>query len=284
MLQLLQSNILVTNESLYFAYTKYIILKMDFILLKERWDFMNVSGINCVNAQNIPSAMPSKGTDPVSQSIQKQIADAQKQLQEIASDDRLSAEDKMKRRQEIQQQITSLNQQLRQHEIDLIKEQQEKIAEKADTTQTKENKLAQDSMKTMISADNALKQADVYDRVATQKEGQSNVLKAEIKLDESRGGNPEKKKEELANLEQEAQKVREQQTATLADVIQESEPDNDISISEKDESTDTTQGVHGSSEEQNEMQTGYKHIDIVVDNDTPAAKNEEDESEIDTYI
>ena len=64
---------------------------------------MNVSGIQSGNAQNISSAMPSKGTDPVSQSIQKQIADAQKQLQEISADDRLSVEDKMKKRQEIQQ-------------------------------------------------------------------------------------------------------------------------------------------------------------------------------------
>ena len=94
---------------------------------------MNVSGIQSRNAQNISSAMPSKGTDPVSQSIQKQIADAQKQLQEISADDRLSVEDKMKKRQEIQQQITSLNQQLRQHEIDLRKEKQEKAAEKMDT-------------------------------------------------------------------------------------------------------------------------------------------------------
>ena len=158
---------------------------------------MNVSGIQSGNAQNISSAMPSKGTDPVSQSIQKQIADAQKQLQEISADDRLSVEDKMKKRQEIQQQITSLNQQLRQHEIDLRKEKQETAAEKMDTAQTKESKSAQNSMKTMISADSALKQADVYDKVAIQKEGQSNVLKTEIKLDESRGGNTEKKKEEF---------------------------------------------------------------------------------------
>lgn len=57
-----------------------------------------------------------------------------------------------------------MNQQLRQHEIDLRKEKQEKAVEKMDTTQTKESKLTQDSMKTMISADSALKQADVYEK------------------------------------------------------------------------------------------------------------------------
>ncbi len=245
---------------------------------------MNVSGIQSRNAQNISSAMPSKGTDPVSQSIQKQIADAQKQLQEISADDRLSVEDKMKKRQEIQQQITSLNQQLRQHEIDLRKEKQEKAAEKMDTAQTKESKSAQNSMKTMISADSALKQADVYDKVATQKEGQSNVLKTEIKLDESRGGNAEKKKEELANLQQEAQEVREQQASTLADAIETKESDKDISASETTKASDSIQTDNGKNEQANETQAGYQHIDVVVDNNTPAIKNEEDESEIDTYI
>lgn len=174
-----------------------------------------------------------------------------------------------------------MNQQLRQHEIDLRKEKQKKAAEKMDTTQTKESKLTQDSMKTMISADSALKQADVYEKVATQKEGQSNVLKTEIKLDESRGGNAEKKKEELTKLQQE---VREQQASTLADAIETKESDKDISVSETTKASDSIQTDNGKNEQANETQAGYQHIDVVVDNNTPAVKNEEDESEIDTYI
>ena len=176
-----------------------------------------------------------------------------------------------------------MNQQLRQHEIDLRKEKQETAAEKMDTAQTKESKSAQNSMKTMISVDSALKQADVYDKVATQKEGQSNVLKTEIKLDESRGGNAEKKKEELANLQQEAQEVREQQASTLADAIETKESDKDISASAT-KASDSIQTDNGKNEQANETQAGYQHIDVVVDNNTPAIKNEEDESEIDTYI
>ena len=41
---------------------------------------------------------------------------------------------------------------------------------------------------------------------------------------------------------------------------------------------------NGKNEQANETQAGYQHIDVVVDNNTPAIKNEEDESEIDTYI
>ena len=44
-------------------------------------------------------------------SIQRLIADAQQKLQDLSSIEELSLEDKMKKRQEIQQEITNLNQQ-----------------------------------------------------------------------------------------------------------------------------------------------------------------------------
>ena len=64
--------------------------------------------------------------DSVSKNIQNQIANAQKKLQELSSNEGLSIEDKMKKRQEIQQEINNLNQQLRQHQVEQIKEQQTK--------------------------------------------------------------------------------------------------------------------------------------------------------------
>ena len=51
------------------------------------------------------------GTDSVSKNIQNQIANAQKELQELSSNKEMSIEEKMNRRQEIQQQITDLNNQ-----------------------------------------------------------------------------------------------------------------------------------------------------------------------------
>ena len=65
-------------------------------------------------------------TDSVSRNIRNQIANAQKKLQDLSSDTEMKPEEKMKKRQEIQQEIASLNQQLRQHEIELSKEQQSK--------------------------------------------------------------------------------------------------------------------------------------------------------------
>ena len=77
----------------------------------------------------------------------------------------MSVEQKMKRRQEIQQQISDLNNQLRQHQIEQRKQQQEQKMSK-DEGMNRENQeglaakenlpktgLTQDSMKAMISAD-----------------------------------------------------------------------------------------------------------------------------------
>ena len=59
-----------------------------------------------------------QGNDSVSKNIQNQIANAQQKLQDLSSNEEMSLEDKMKKRQEIQQEINNLNQQLRQHQIE----------------------------------------------------------------------------------------------------------------------------------------------------------------------
>ncbi len=84
--------------------------------------------INGLNGANIPAGgmNMTKATDSVSKNIQSQIANAQKQLLELSANKDMSIEEKMKKRQEIQQQITDLNNQLRQHQIELRKEQQVK--------------------------------------------------------------------------------------------------------------------------------------------------------------
>lgn len=164
--------------------------------------------------------------DSVSKNIQKQIANAQKQLQELSSNEDMTLEEKMKKRQEIQQEITTLNQQLRQHQIEQRKEQQSKGASmndmlggtrKAAKAGDKGSGLSQAGMQAMISADASVKQAKVQGSMAAQMEGKAGVLESEIKMDKSRGGNAEKKEEELADLQAKAQTAATAQISSLAD-------------------------------------------------------------------
>ena len=167
-------------------------------------------------------------TDSVSKNIQDQIANAQKQMQELSADKDMAPEDKMKKRQEIQQQITNLTQQLRQHQIEQRKEQQSKnISAKENnknsqiTDATKQEAgFSSAGMVAMLSADSSIKQAKVQGSVATQMEGKAAVLEIEIKQDGARGGDTSAKEAELAQAEQRAENATNAQLNTLAEANQ----------------------------------------------------------------
>lgn len=187
---------------------------------------MTVNGISGANnGMQAGSSGRITQMDSVSKNIQNQIANAQKKLQELSSNEELSIEDKMKKRQEIQQEINNLNQQLRQHQMEQRKEQQSKksssmddmVAGTKNTSAKKGTGLSQASMQAMISADSSMKQAKVQGSMATQMEGKAGVLESEIKMDKGRGASTEKKEEELADLQAKAQAATAAQVSTLAD-------------------------------------------------------------------
>ncbi len=186
----------------------------------------NVTGMGNRMQTGMGRNMPE---DSVSEGIQKQIENAQKKLSDLSSNEEMSLEDKMKKRQEIQQEITNLNQQLRQHQIEMRKEKQMKGSSREDMTGGKKEGAAkngnrggmsQASMQAMISADVSMKQAQVQGSVATQLEGKAGILESEIKMDKARGANVEKKEQELAKIRQNAQKATASQMTALADANQ----------------------------------------------------------------
>ena len=185
-------------------------------------EMMKINGFNGTNTQTGAMGM-AQANDSVSKNIQNQIANAQQKLQDLSSNEELSLEDKMKKRQEIQQEITNLNQQLRQHQIEQRKEQQSKkssmddmVAGTKNTSAKKGTGLSQAGMQAMISADSSMKQAKVQGSMATQMEGRAGVIASEIKQDAGKG-NTEKKEEELADLQAKAQSATAAQMSSLSD-------------------------------------------------------------------
>ncbi len=182
---------------------------------------MKINGTNGANTQMGQIGM-NQAADSYSRNIQNQIANAQKQMQELSSNENMTLEEKMKKRQEIQQQIADLNTQLRQHQMEQRKEKQQAKAssmeDKLDGTKTtageKNTGLSQTSITAMLSADTSIKQAKVQGSVATRMEDEANVLKAEVKQG---GGNVEAKKEKIVELEQKAENVTVSQMSTLAE-------------------------------------------------------------------
>ena len=190
---------------------------------------MTINGINGANTQTGQMGM-NRATDSYSRNIQNQIANAQKQLQELSSNEGMTSEEKMKRRQEIQQQINDLNVQLRQHQMEQRREKQQQAKDSSmddmpggsgNTASAKAGSkstgLSQASMTAMISAGTSMKQAKAQGSVAAKMEGRAGVLESEIKLDQARGGDTQKKEAELADIEQKAQAATSAQISTLAD-------------------------------------------------------------------
>ena len=189
---------------------------------------MVINGLGGTNAQMSPIGS-AQANDPVAKDLQRQISDAQKQMQELASNKEMSAEDKMKKRQELQQKVSDLNMQLRQHQIDKRKEKQQEKTTSDDVfnpngksnqaqakTGTQNTGLSQSSMEAMISADVSVKQANTQGSVATRMNGRAGVLEVEIKLDSARGNDVGSKQAELADVKQKAEDATAAQLGTLA--------------------------------------------------------------------
>ena len=233
--------------------------------------------INGINGTNQAGGMNmTQTTDSFSKNIQNQIAGAQKQLQDLSANKDMSIEEKMKKRQEIQQQITDLNNQLRQHQMEQRKEKQQ--AKKSDMDDMlggnkrtapkaagQSTGLSQASMRAIVSADSAMAQAQIQGSVATRMEGRAGVLESEIKLDSARGDDVEAKKEELAEVQQKATAAESAQLNTLADANKELEAaakaDQQTEKADKDNKTEKKDAV--SKEKENKAVAGTEETEAV---------------------
>lgn len=193
---------------------------------------MKINGLNSSNTQFGGANM--KASDSVSKNLQNQIANAQKQLQELSANKEMGIEEKLKKRQEIQQEIAELNNELRQHQIEQrMKKQQTKGSsmdnmlggsKKTAHKIGKQGKgLSQASMTAIISADSAMAQAQVQGSAASQMKGKAGVLETEIKLDAARGGNVEAKQKELEEVQQKIATAENAQLDTLSNANKELE-------------------------------------------------------------
>lgn len=191
---------------------------------------MNINGINSMGMPTGMSGMGAGGeqTDAVSRDLKNQIESLQKQMKELSSNQEMPMETKMKKRQELQKQISELEVQLRQHQMEVKREAAAKKKEERgsmdDMLGTKQQAKKSDggstgmsagSMSALISADVSMKQAAVHGDVAKRMENRAGVLEAEIKLDAGRNGDTAMKEEELAKTKETADQAAASQVSTL---------------------------------------------------------------------
>ncbi|MDE6387537.1 MAG: FlxA-like family protein [Lachnospiraceae bacterium] len=189
-----------------------------------------VSGIGMQPGTTGIGAGAGAQTDAVSKDLQHQIENLQKQMQELSSNNEMPAETKMKKRQEMQKQISDLEVQLRQHQMEVKRQAAMKKREKSNgmdemlgTKQQEKQSSSQStgmsagSMEALLSADASMKQAGVHGSTARKMEGKAAVLEVEIQLDSSRGGSTDLKREQLAEVKEIAQQATASQMESLAE-------------------------------------------------------------------
>ena len=235
--------------------------------LNKEDDGMNIGGIsgNSVGTQPFRINMNS-GSDPTSRNIQNQIAAAQKQLQDLGDKKEMPPEEKMKKRQEILQQISDMQNQLRQHQIEQRRENGSGSGTSMDDllggSRHIRGKIKNDTgmssagMQAIISAGSSMEQVKAQGALKTEMEGRAGVLDAEIKLDSARGDDVSKKKEELARVETKVQDISASQMSIISNIDKKldeaAESDREVSEADKPEVA----------EKKDDLTTTSKNVDI----------------------
>ena len=230
---------------------------------------MNIKGVNGAGMQSGVMGMGAgEQMDAVSKDLQNQIENLQKQMKELSSDQEMPMEAKMKKRQELQKQISDLEVQLRQHQMEIKREaamkkreQKNSMDEMLGTKQQTSKKDSQStgmstgSMEALISADTSMKQASVHGSTARKMEGRAGVLETEIKLDSARGGDVERKQEELAEVKATAEQATASQMEAFAQAgktIQEASKEEREDGKDKTDKADRKDGEAKTEEEKRE--------------------------------
>lgn len=172
-----------------------------------------MQGINSVTMSSVQSGqlILSPIGDPVSKSLQNQIEEVERQIQNLSANEDMTIEEKQKKNQELQDKLAELQGQLQQHLLEQRQEQQE--ARKQAAEQKPYDKTG---MQSVLSADTAVRNAQIQEGTAVRLEGRAAVLKSEMELDAGRNVETVKSKEsELAKAEQGAENARAAQMQTL---------------------------------------------------------------------
>ena len=197
----------------------------------------NGLGINSANFSKMQNTNNNANDDGSLKSIQKQIENVQKELQNLSNNDKMSDEEKESMRKELQQELQDLSRQAAQRRMEIQQEKSEKTTGSENQESTLENEtqasvtLETDSMKGLISADVSIKRAGTLNSVKTSMEGNADILNGQIKADGERGSSTDIKETELADLNEKINGASSDMMAKISDINKK------ITKSRKDDNT-----------------------------------------------
>lgn len=194
--------------------------------INEKKDAKNSAAGYSANELNINA-----NTDTTAKNLQSQIADTKKALEKLDKDAQMSAEEKIKKKQELDRKLSELTSQLRQHQLEKAQQKKEKEQDTSnnpeplqspgkDTEKSAEKNMpGSKSMEMLISAQSGIGMSRIHSRVAEDLTGRVKVISAEISTDRMRGTDVTFKEEEREKLLRKADKASDSQMKDLHGVF-----------------------------------------------------------------
>ncbi len=183
---------------------------------------MSISNMS-LNSSNPLISPNAASADTSSKNLQNQIASKQQYLKRLSSDSELSAEEKEKKRQEIQKEIDELNRKLKlsrmkqkEEATEAAKKQEKEAAIKEALSEAETPKKEQDDdshklqdskkkhtdlpLQDILASNNWMQKELIRKSSDTKKENTINVLESEIKLDQIYGSDTAVKEKALSAM------------------------------------------------------------------------------------
>jgi hypothetical protein len=163
-------------------------------------------------------------SDSVIANLQKQIEMVQKQLDGVMSNKNLGPKEQLEKQKQLQAELQDLIQQVAQRQIEIQKEQTEKVKEAAESQQTQ---VVQDQYTkgveemNFVNLASSLKEVKIHSTIRTEMKGKSKILESEIKLDASRGVDTTAKQEDLRKINSNLKKIDNKIKETLIETNEE---------------------------------------------------------------
>lgn len=205
---------------------------------------MNIAGIKSSQptAQKVPTQ---QAEDPAIKSLQAQIGELQKQLQQLSKDSSGDEQALAEKRKEIQQQIADLNTQIRQRQVEIRRERQQP-KEPQPKAETEKQPKSQGGFSlagagNLIAASNTLQQSEAVHGMMVKSQGRANILEAEIATDKARGADTKYKEAELSKVNKGIASAKEMQgelAAKSQDSLKSEKSDTLTEKAEKEEKED----------------------------------------------
>lgn len=241
---------------------------------------MIISNNNSIGSSNSCFNMTNtidKNQDSQLKSIQKQIENVQKQMQKLSENNDMTLEQKTNKRKELQEKLQELNKQLTQRQLEIQKENREKLTKEKeikkpvkDNKKESQNLIGTETMQGIINASNSMSEIDTLNSTKTKIEDNSKVVKGEIKLDKGRQVSSEFKENQLNDLDKKIDNIYSDIMKKFSDINDELENSKEINLKEKEIKKDDEKDIakeekeNGNLKQDEDIYSNVKYVPIDI--------------------